>query len=566
MLGLPFLVLLFMLATSVAAAVTAVGWRRRRTAPAVGALALLSAAIVVWSAADALAFLVQDAVVGHLLRVTKFIGVCAIPAGFFCLSLAVVDRMWRLSRRTALLLAVEPVLVLVASVTDPWHHLFFLPPDPADPMTLTRPDFGPLFWVHTAYSYLLLSVGVTRLIRAWVRGPRAQRKLYGAILLGAILPAVANIIALWWGDYATDLTPVGFCVTAVVTYWALVHHSLPELIPVARGHVFDMIGDTVATIDASGRVLDLNSAGERLLRRMAYGLPDRIVGLSFEKEFGGLPSADGGETDLALADRDGRRIELNVRSSPLLDSRGGRVGWVMVMRDVTALNRQRRELEQANARLHEQRHELEQANARLHEQLRTIETLRADLAEQAVRDALTGLHNRRHLMEALRREAARAVADRSPLSLALLDVDHFKQVNDGYGHGAGDEVLVRLSGLLTGQARPQDVVARYGGEEFVVVLPGVPGDRARDMVEALRARVAGEPVHVGGHTLHVTFSAGVACLSGGQDPEDLLHAADEALYAAKRGGRDRVELAAAPDGRETAASGHRDSGSSSAAA
>nr|BFE83866.1 hypothetical protein GCM10020093_064670 [Planobispora longispora] len=165
MLGLPFLVLLFMLATAVGAAVTAVGWRRRKAAPAVAALALLSAAIVVWSAADALAFLIHDPVVGHVVRVVKFLGVCAIPAGFFCLSHAVLDRAWRLSRRTALLLVIEPVLILAVNVTDPWHHLFFLPPDPADPVTFTRPGFAPLFWVHTAYSYLLIGSGLARLVR-----------------------------------------------------------------------------------------------------------------------------------------------------------------------------------------------------------------------------------------------------------------------------------------------------------------------------------------------------------------------------------------------------------------
>ncbi|GAA3442398.1 diguanylate cyclase [Planomonospora venezuelensis] len=553
MLGLPFLVLLFMVATAVGTAVTAVGWRRRQAAPAVGALALVSAAIVVWSAVDTLIFLVRDVRVAHLLMIVKFLGVSAIPAGFFCLSLAVIDRMWRLPRRTALLLAVEPVLVLTAVTTDPLHHLFFLSSGTVDPVGFVRPHFGPLFWAHAVYSYLLLSVGVARLVRAWMRGPRAQRRLYGAILLGAVLPAMANIIALSLQDDATDLTPVGFCVTAVVTYWALVHHSLPELIPVAREHVFDMIGDAVATIDASGRLLDLNSAAERMLRRLAHDLPDRLTGHSFENEFGGLPPDEGGESDLTLRDRDGREIEVNVRSGPLHDSRGGRVGWIMVIRDISALNRQRRELEQANTRLREQRWEVEQANTRLREQLSTIEALRADLAEQAVRDALTGLYNRRHLMEVLRREVALAAAGGGPLSVALLDVDHFKQVNDGYGHGVGDEVLVRFAGLLSGQAGPRDVVARYGGEEFVVVFPGATGEQARARTEALRARVAGEAARIGGHDLHVTFSAGVAMLTGGQGPDGLLHSADEALYAAKRGGRDRVELAAAPDGPSSSA-------------
>ncbi|WP_203872503.1 GGDEF domain-containing protein, partial [Planomonospora parontospora] len=222
-------------------------------------------------------------------------------------------------------------------------------------------------------------------------------------------------------------------------------------------------------------------------------------------------------------------MDLNVRVSALVDARGQRVGWAFVGRDVTALNAQRRALVEANARLQEQ--------------VVMIEALRADLAEQAVRDALTGLHNRRFLMEALGREMRLAVASGEALSVALLDIDHFKLINDRYGHGAGDQVLVRFAKLVGGRIRAGDVVARYGGEEFVIVLPGASGEQALERVEEIRVWVAAGRVPAGGHTLSVSFSAGVAALSGGMDAGELLHAADEALYAAKRAGRNRVMLA-----------------------
>ncbi|WP_203872008.1 histidine kinase N-terminal 7TM domain-containing diguanylate cyclase, partial [Planomonospora parontospora] len=550
MAGQAFLLLLFALAAAVAGVVAAVGWRRRRTAPAVGTLSLVSAAIAVWSAVEGLILLTGDPGTALLLAAVKYVGVGAAMAGFLCLSKAVADRGWRLPRRAVPLLSIEPALVTAAIVTNPGHHLFFLSMDWAVSPEMRIPEFGPLFWAHTGYSYLLFAVGAARLVRAWARGPRAQRPLYGLLLLSVAPSTLGNVIGLLAIVRTADLTPVGFCVTAVVVYWLLVHRSLPELVPVARDRVFDMIGDAVVTIDASGRILDLNSVAEEVLHRLRPGTPARITGLSLKEMLGGVfTPADGGENDLVFTDGAGRRLDLNVRTTPLYDRRGERAGWAMVARDVTALNRQRHELEQANSRLRRQQDELEQANARLRDQLHTIELLRTDLAEQAARDALTGLHNRRHLMDVLHREAAPAAGSGGSggnggrLSLALLDIDHFKQVNDRYGHRVGDDVLVRFAELLSGGVRRDDTVARYGGEEFVVVFPGTDAEQARSRVEALLEQVAADPVHSGGHSLRVTFSAGVAALSPGQSPDDLLQAADGALYAAKRGGRNRVETA-----------------------
>ncbi|GIH79594.1 GGDEF domain-containing protein [Planobispora longispora] len=554
------LFLLFALSAVVATVVAVVGRRRRSTASAVGALAFLAAGIAGWSAADALLALIDDARIARVFQTVKFLAIGMVPAGLYCLSLAVADRRWRPSRRMAVLLGVEPALVLAAIATNLWHHGFFLAADNVDPHGVSTPEVGPLFWVHTAYSYLLLAAALVRLLHSWITGPPAQRSLYGAILAGASVPIAANVVSLAGLIPVTGLTSVGFSVTVVIIYWTLVHRSLPELVPVARERVFDMIDDAVATIDASGRILDLNTAAGQLLLRLAPGLPERLIGLPLADLLGGLPPADGGEIETALTDGSGRPVELNVRTSVLRDSRGGHAGWAILARDVTALNRQRRELEQANAqllrqrtdlesanaRLHDKQQQLEDSNAQLHRQLRTIELLRADLVEQATRDALTGLHNRRHLMEELRREMAGAAADGRPLSAALLDIDHFKQVNDRYGHRAGDEVLTWFAGLLGEGFRRDDVVARYGGEEFVVVFPGATAEQARARVETLRERVAGQEVRADEHELRVTFSAGVAAVMPGQSPDDLLQAADEALYAAKRGGRNQTRVAAGP--------------------
>ena len=159
----------------------------------------------------------------------------------------------------------------------------------------------------------------------------------------------------------------------------------------------------------------------------------------------------------------------------------------------------------------------------------------------AQHDGLTGAHNRRHLLEFLEREVARCRRHGRALSLLLLDVDHFKRVNDERGHLAGDEVLRGLARLLAAMARREDCFARYGGEEFVLVLPETSLEGARLLAERIRRRVEEEELHHGGKPLRVTVSGGLAeLLPGMEGPTDLLAAADALLYRAKEEGRNRI--------------------------
>lgn len=162
---------------------------------------------------------------------------------------------------------------------------------------------------------------------------------------------------------------------------------------------------------------------------------------------------------------------------------------------------------------------------------------------QANQDALTGLFNRRYFDDTLEREMARANRESSTISLMVLDVDHFKRINDTHGHDAGDEVLRQLGRLIGQTARQSDVACRVGGEEFCVLYPGMSLAAAHARAEALRLRLVRTPIPTASGPLSVTVSIGLAGYpaDGGSGPS-LLSAADQALYAAKRAGRDRVVL------------------------
>jgi diguanylate cyclase (GGDEF)-like protein len=166
-----------------------------------------------------------------------------------------------------------------------------------------------------------------------------------------------------------------------------------------------------------------------------------------------------------------------------------------------------------------------------------------ELRAAAVRDPLTGVFNKRHLQERLRAELAYATRHSEPLALIIFDVDHFKQINDGYGHAAGDAVLAQLGAVLVTHTRGEDVIARFGGDEFVILARGTDIDGAQRLAERLRQGVARFAFSHDGREIGVTLSIGVAAVAGGQPADDLFNVADAALYEAKARGRDTVVAA-----------------------
>ncbi len=187
---------------------------------------------------------------------------------------------------------------------------------------------------------------------------------------------------------------------------------------------------------------------------------------------------------------------------------------------------------------------LHAANDALRQHVAEIESLQVGLREQVRRDPLTGLFNRRYLDEILPRLLAHMLALDGTVAVLMVDADHFKRINDNYGHQCGDAVLATLGAFLRDRFRSGDIVCRYGGEEFCILMPGIALDAASQKAQQLCEAVRQLPIQALEHRLHITLSIGLSvCPLHGEDPESLIHAADAALYQAKAQGRDRVCLA-----------------------
>ncbi len=211
--------------------------------------------------------------------------------------------------------------------------------------------------------------------------------------------------------------------------------------------------------------------------------------------------------------------------------------------DLTQAQRERDMALDSQRSVEDDRRRLEQLNEALRAKVAEAEMLHAKLREQALRDPLTGLHNRRYLFEIAPGLIALARRQNSPLSVVLIDLDHFKLLNDTFGHHAGDAVLQRFAGLLAQMLRRSDVVCRHGGEEFVVVMPDLDAQGAQAMLSRLLAAYRAQTQDIGRRRLpSCSFSAGIAVFpTQGHTLEQLLSRADRALYSAKSQGRARIE-------------------------
>lgn len=300
------------------------------------------------------------------------------------------------------------------------------------------------------------------------------------------------------------------------------------------GHALRYIGEAVFVTAEDDRIVFVN----RAFCEMYGWSEEEVIGrtpVSLWPASTYRPAAlvDERVNDVAVQTKDGSFLSVALTRSPVHDDAGKVIAMVRVMRDMTERNRIERELREANV---------------------ALERSRAAMQELATRDELTGLYNRRELVHRLTAELDRASRTGRPLSFVLLDVDHFKSINDRFGHPAGDAVLRQLACIVGAEVRTTDTAARYGGEEIALVFPETDVEQAVAIAERLRACIAAEPFDVdAAPDLVVTASFGVACL----DPdttcfEALLAAADEALYEAKASGRNRIAFRCALASRKAA--------------
>jgi two-component system, cell cycle response regulator len=302
--------------------------------------------------------------------------------------------------------------------------------------------------------------------------------------------------------------------------------------------------------DAAGAVRALQAAHDEAARDDVDGLSVRIRAQFFAV----LSEAHEAAGDSAAALAALRQWQRLHRAQSQLASRA-RYQAAALQTELLRLQHRLDENDARRRRTERARAELAQTNTLLSHKVEEVQALQEALRQQAVRDPLTGLFNRRHLNDTLPALFALARREAQPLALVIIDLDHFKRVNDLHGHAVGDRLLAAFGELLADHGRRSDVLCRYGGEEFCLLMPRTTADGARRKVQSLLRRWRAQRFEIEDDALEgLSFSAGIAdSLIAAASPDALLKAADDELLAAKRGGRSRVGVASAVSLREAAA-------------
>ena len=518
------------LAISALAALVAALIILRRAVPGSWALGGVLLSSFVWSGAYALSWSVVGFYEKLLWLKFMYFGVGAVPGLFLIFTLIITHHTGWLTRRNLVLLCLEPAVITLLVWIDPRFIFDRIELHLVGSTTALIIQRGFGFWFNTFYSYTVI------LLAFYILGASARqantffRRQYLLILLGSVIPLAASLFtqAKYTELADLDMAPISFAVSSVIFAYAVFRHQFMDLLPVARGHLIESMSDGILVLDEKSRIVDINPVMRDFLEddpASFIGQNVSVILQQWSQNTEQLLIGAETRTELKISKRPSRYLDLRITA--LYDNNKKRNGYLMVFRDVT----DRKEVEK----------NLRRAMDRLQTQLIEIGTLQSQLREQAIRDALTNLFNRRYLEETLERELSRAIRESYPLCVIMMDLDYFKDTNDTYGHEAGDIVLKTLAETVTKQSRHGDFVCRFGGEEFVLVMPNIGIEKARMRAENLHSVIGNLNIPYGRFNLNTTISMGIAWYPAhGETKEQLLRAADMAMYVAKNTGRNRV--------------------------
>ncbi len=437
----------------------------------------------------------------------QYIGIAfAPPLGL----LFVMDYLgMKITKRRCLALFVIPVITLIIVATNDWHSLhyrvFELAPIFGAPYVYQ--EIGLWYMVHGIFIFGCMLVAFLLGASRWKETEAVYRPQLFALIFGQFLPVLtAFLYLLGLTPSGVDPVPMVLWASSLLYLWSISSSRMFTIMPIAKDTIFNSINDGVLVLDKSRRLVEYNEAAKGmfpLLEKSMLGSDfDRLwvemTGMSFSHHVRKVECAE----EVQLTDGSSERI-YQVRT-PLLKLKNDYQGMLLIFTDITELKKLQHKLEQ-----------------------------------QAYYDELTQIFNRRAFFQQCELDYAVAKGAAIPFTVMLIDIDHFKMVNDKNGHLIGDEVLVRVVEICQAQLDEEALFARYGGEEFVVALKGADVWEGIALAERLRAAVEKHPIIPEAESGHVTLSIGVAEAKD-ETLRQLLNRADQALYLAKESGRNRV--------------------------
>ena len=447
----------------------------------------------------------------------QFLGIGMLPVAWCITSFFLTGRETRYRSFLPFLLPV-PVLFNVLIWLDPWIHSIRIDPSLTrmGPLMLIDARYGALHnWVFVPFQYIIYGFTLVLFLDAWMNARSLYRRRYLLIGSAILIPMTGSalyIIGVSPFEYINP-TPALFSIACIIFARAIFAFSMLDILPLARDAVVENLKDVILVFDAQDRLVDYNPAAEKLFPLIA---PD-IIGIPAPQVLEDkstllqqlLNGKDSAESNFSFPHESDRESHYRSALALVKNRKEQIIGKILNISDITS----------------------------------QVELLKK-MQKLATTDSLTGILNRRSFFEQSHTEMDRAKRYLRPVSFILLDIDHFKRINDSYGHAAGDAVLVELSRRITAAIRKEDIFGRYGGEEFSLCLPETNQSTAYIFAERLRKIVEEEPVQYNDRGISVTASFGVAGVEKVdiETLDELLLHVDKALYDAKELGRNRCEV------------------------
>ena len=443
----------------------------------------------------------------------EYAGLSFLPSLLMVFALRVIHGK-PLSKSVLAGLLLIPTLTLLIVLTQRHHSLYYINPHVVYSGLFPALSFerGPWYYIYLVFQQICAMSAIALLVRQSLHQEKRKRKQTITIAVGALVPVLSGTLYyLGFIPYHLDVGPFSFTITGVIFAIAVFRMGFLELVPAARELAMDAINDALIVVDGDCIVQDFNQAALKLpgIKRISIGV-SLLDGDSIGKHIQSLLKHEVEQLEFSIKLKDAGKRWYQAKAYQVRNHQNRIYGMAILIRDVTETAR-----------------------------------LLKKLSYQANVDGLTGILNRRELMQQGEKEIETAFKSDMSLGVILIDLDHFKKINDTHGHVIGDEVLKSVVTCLRRGLRSIDVFGRYGGEEFLVLLPGVDAKILRVIAERLRKGVQDHDFRVNGIEIRLTASFGTYTY----DPkivgsiisiEKILAAADRALYKAKANGRNQV--------------------------
>ena len=442
----------------------------------------------------------------------QYLGIPFIPLLYLLASLRILDIGRKIRGPFLYLLFAVPVVVMLSAQTSRWHNLYYgsCVLEYTGGMNLLVCTRGPFYYLHVAYSCLMFAIITFVGFRYISRKNHLLRDQALVILAGAVLSWTVYII--YPGGFPTggfELNPLMSSAVSFLFAMAFFRYRVPYVLPVARESVFDQMPDGVIIFDMHDRLIDFNPSASVIVSTLKHS----YTGQTAAELFAAFPDAlrslreNLSDTLTEAVALEGVDHYYRCRLTPVRDRNEKACGRALILSDVT-------------------------------EQIMLLR----QMTVFASYDFLTGAYNRRYFIETCEREIHRARRNGSPAVVLMIDLDHFKKINDTMGHGGGDAVLKAVVARCRELLRGSDVIGRWGGEEFSIFLADTLLPDGEQIAERLRKTIGELRVPYRDKEISFTASFGVApMLAGDRDGfDELIKRADEALYRAKNGGRNMV--------------------------